>query len=100
MPDYTSIPVLEQVNLTVPDGRIFGIVGHSGAGKFTLLRCISGLEHYDGGSLLDFRRNMGMIFQSFALLAHKSVLENICLITEQRLSGRMHAKLGSIGILR
>ena len=67
-------------------------MGHSGAGKSTLLRCINGLENYQGGSLKVFdkeiknldetqqrhlRRDVGMIFQHFALMARKNVFENV-----------------------
>ena len=67
-------------------------MGHSGAGKSTLLRCINGLESYQGGSLKVFdkeiknldemqqrhlRRDVGMIFQHFALMARKNVFENV-----------------------
>lgn len=72
--------------------KFFAIVGHSGAGKSTLLRCINGLESYQGGSLKVFdqeikkldetqqrhlRRDVGMIFQHFALMARKNVFENV-----------------------
>ena len=84
--------ILFDVNLEVKKGEIFAIVGHSGAGKSTLLRCINGLENYQGGSLKVFdqeiknldetqqrhlRRDVGMIFQHFALMARKNVFENV-----------------------
>ncbi len=89
---YGSTQILFDVNLEVKKGEIFAIVGHSGAGKSTLLRCINGLESYQGGSLKVFdkeiknldeaqqrhlRRDVGMIFQHFALMARKNVFENV-----------------------
>ena len=89
---YGDTQILFDVNLEVKKGEIFAIVGHSGAGKSTLLRCINGLENYQGGSLKVFdkeiknldetqqrhlRRDVGMIFQHFALMARKNVFENV-----------------------
>ncbi len=89
---YGGTQILFEVNLEVKKGEIFAIVGHSGAGKSTLLRCINGLESYQGGSLKVFdqeiknldetqqrhlRRDVGMIFQHFALMARKNVFENV-----------------------
>ena len=89
---YGDTQILYDVNLEVAKGEIFAIVGHSGAGKSTLLRCMNGLESYQGGSLKVFdkeiknldetqqrhlRRDVGMIFQHFALMARKNVFENV-----------------------
>ena len=89
---YGGTQILYDVNLEVKKGEIFAIVGHSGAGKSMLLRCINGLESYQGGSLKVFdqeiknldetqqrhlRRDVGMIFQHFALMARKNVFENV-----------------------
>ncbi|UEB50848.1 methionine ABC transporter ATP-binding protein [Campylobacter curvus] len=89
---YGSTQILYDINLSVAKGEIYAIVGHSGAGKSTLLRCINGLESYQGGSLKVFgreisklkqnelrelRRDVGMIFQHFALMARKTVFENV-----------------------
>ena len=89
---YGGTQILFDINLEVKKGEIFAIVGHSGAGKSTLLRCINGLESYQGGSLKVFdqeiknldetqqrhlRRDVGMIFQHFALMARKNVFENV-----------------------
>ena len=88
-----EIVALEDVNLTIPDGEIFGIIGLSGAGKSTLVRCINLLETptegqvlVDGKSLtelsrrelLKLRQSIGMIFQGFNLLEQRSVLKNVC----------------------
>ncbi|EJO5347549.1 methionine ABC transporter ATP-binding protein [Clostridium botulinum] len=89
--------ILEDINLFIKEGEIFGIVGHSGAGKSTLLRCLNRLESYEEGSitingeeidklstkqLRSFRKDLGMIFQSFNLLKRKNVFENISLPLE------------------
>ena len=85
---------LRDINLTIRPGEIFGIVGQSGAGKSTLVRCINLLERPGQGQvwvdnqeltslnaadLRLVRRQIGMIFQQFNLLAAKTVLENIAL---------------------
>jgi len=89
---YPTITVLKGIDLEIPDGTIFGIIGRSGAGKSTLLRITSLLErpdcgevYYDnervdvltGHALLERRRKMGMIFQNFNLLASRSAADNI-----------------------
>ena len=89
---YGATQIIDDVSLNVEKGEIFAIVGHSGAGKSTLLRCINGLEDYQSGSLKVFdkeisalkdkelrelRRDVGMIFQHFALMARKNVFENV-----------------------
>ena len=89
---YGKTCVIDDVSLEVKQGEIFAIVGHSGAGKSTLLRCINGLEDYQEGSLKVFdkeisalkdkelrelRRDVGMIFQHFALMARKTAFENV-----------------------
>lgn len=93
---YGKELVIDDVSLNVGRGEIFAIVGHSGAGKSTLLRCINALESYEGGSLRVFgeeisalakhekrlrqlRRDIGMIFQHFALMSRKSVFENVAM---------------------
>lgn len=84
--------VLKDVSFTVDKGDIFGVIGHSGAGKSTLFRCFNGLETYDTGTinimgkevqklsvkeLREFRKDVGVIFQSFNLISRKNVFENI-----------------------
>ncbi len=89
---YGDILVLDGIDLTVQSGEVFGIVGHSGAGKSTFLRCLNGLESYQAGSvkvmgqevkglpesgILNLRREMGMVFQNFNLMSRKNVFDNI-----------------------
>ena len=89
---FSKVKVLNNVSFTVDKGDIYGVIGHSGAGKSTLLRCFNGLETYDTGTinimgkevkelslkeLREFRKNVGIIFQSFNLITRKNVFENI-----------------------
>ncbi|MTD25917.1 methionine ABC transporter ATP-binding protein [Erwinia sorbitola] len=83
---------LHDINLHIPRGTIFGIIGRSGAGKSSLIRCLNRLENPTAGSvvvdgvdigtlsdnqLVNWRRGTGMIFQHFNLLSAKTVRENI-----------------------
>ena len=80
-------PVLDRVSLTVEEGEFFVIVGPSGIGKTTLLRCIAGLEVLDAGRVLigerdvtkvpPYRRKAAMTFESYALYPNLTVYENI-----------------------
>src|SRR3989339_284525 len=79
--------VIKGIDLEIQQGEFVVFVGPSGCGKTTLLRLIAGLEHIDGGSLqLDGRdithlpsskRDLAMVFQSYALYPHMSVFENM-----------------------
>jgi D-methionine transport system ATP-binding protein len=87
-----EIPALHPTSLLVEDGQVFGLIGHSGAGKSTLLRLINRLETPSGGQIIvdgedvtafdanalrGFRRQVGMIFQHFNLLASRTVADNV-----------------------
>ncbi|MEZ5870162.1 MAG: phosphonate ABC transporter ATP-binding protein [Defluviimonas denitrificans] len=100
----TGDQALKAVNLEVPDGQVLALIGPSGAGKSTMIRCINRLVEPTGGEVwlddLDVsrlgagalrraRRQMGMIFQEYALVERLSVMENV-------LSGR----LGYVGFWR
>jgi polar amino acid transport system ATP-binding protein len=85
--------VLNHLSLSVPEHTATVLIGASGSGKSTLLRCINLLESIDDGQIFldgaeisdplinvdDVRRKLGMVFQSFNLFPHKTVLENITL---------------------
>ena len=87
---YGRFQALRGVDLTVERGEIVVICGPSGSGKSTLIRCINALEAHDGGaitvngvrlgkdraSILDVRREAGMVFQQFNLFPHLTILEN------------------------
>ena len=88
-----AVNALSDINLTIPDGSIYGIIGMSGAGKSTLVRCINLLERPTEGSVVidgvemetlspaelrARRREITMIFQQFNLLMQRSCLKNIC----------------------
>ncbi len=94
---FQSLRVLDGVSLSVRRGEVATIVGPSGGGKSTLLRCINGLETFESGEvqvdelqlkasgmqgdlkdvLIQLRRRVGMVFQQFNLFPHMNVLENV-----------------------
>lgn len=90
---YGNLDVLRDINADVHRGEVISIIGPSGTGKSTLLRCLNLLERPTGGSILvdgkntlakgypvhAMRQKMGMVFQGFNLFDHKTVLENIML---------------------
>ena len=95
--NYGMFNALNDINLTINDGEIFGLVGKSGAGKSTLLRTINKLETIDNGEVIvngininelkgknlrNYRKKVAMIFQQFSLLETKTVYDNIALPLE------------------
>ena len=90
---FGKIDVLTDVNLNIKCGEVISIIGPSGTGKSTFLRCLNLLEQPTGGSIVidgeevlngrintsKLRQKMGMVFQSFNLFNHLSVLENVCI---------------------
>lgn len=89
---FSDTVVLNGVDLAVKQGEVIVIIGPSGCGKSTLLRCINGLEPIQGGQILFYneridtckdlspvRQKIGMVFQSYELFPHKTVLENVVL---------------------
>ena len=75
---YDDITVLKDISFTVKKGEVIVIVGPSGCGKSTLLRCINGLESINDGKV-DIQGKTGMVFQSYELFPHMSVLQNLML---------------------
>ena len=85
--------ILNDLSLTIYEGEVVVIVGPSGCGKSTLLRCINALEPIQGGSIsyrgeqldarskriTELRQKIGMVFQSYELFPHKTILQNITL---------------------
>jgi glutamate transport system ATP-binding protein len=88
---FGTMQALSNINLSVERGEVVVILGPSGSGKSTLCRCINRLEVIDEGEILidghvqplegkalyKFRTEVGMVFQSFNLFSHKSILDNI-----------------------
>ena len=91
--NFGSLHVLKDINLDIGRGHVVVVLGPSGSGKSTLCRTINRLETVDSGTiaidgeqlpvegrkLAELRSNVGMVFQSFNLFAHKTVLENVML---------------------
>ncbi|MFF7199801.1 MULTISPECIES: amino acid ABC transporter ATP-binding protein [unclassified Streptomyces] len=90
---YGQLHVLQDINLTVGRGEVVVVIGPSGSGKSTLCRTVNRLETIESGSitidgqplpeegkgLAKLRADVGMVFQSFNLFAHKTVLANVAL---------------------
>ena len=90
---YGEFHVLRDINLTVDQGEKIVICGPSGSGKSTLIRCINRLEEHQKGKIIvegieltndirqidKIRSEVGMVFQSFNLFPHLTVLDNLCL---------------------
>ena len=90
---FGALHVLKDINLEVPRGQVVVLLGPSGSGKSTLCRTINRLETIDSGSihidgellpeegrkLATLRSEVGMVFQSFNLFAHKTILDNVTL---------------------
>lgn len=89
-----SAVIIDDLSLTMPDGELFTLLGPSGCGKTTLLRMIAGFnsieggEFYFGGSLINdcepSKRNIGMVFQNYAIFPHLTVRENVAFGLRQR----------------
>lgn len=90
---FGALQVLKGVSLTVEGGEVVALIGRSGSGKSTFLRCLNGLESIDDGEievaghrmsrkpaeLRQLRRDVGIVFQSYNLFPHLNVLDNITL---------------------
>jgi spermidine/putrescine ABC transporter ATP-binding subunit len=95
---YGAQPVLDIDRLEIHDGEFFSLLGPSGCGKTTTLRCIAGLADMDRGRVLiggkdvttvpTWQRNLGMVFQKYALFPHLTVGENVAYGLRERGAGR------------
>jgi ABC-type polar amino acid transport system ATPase subunit len=116
---FGDVHVLRGVNLTVTRGEVLAIIGPSGGGKSTLLRCVNLLEPVTGGQVLlegdeiskrgvdldQVRRRIGMVFQQFNLFPHLSAVDNLTLAPRKLLrtpraeaEERAHTLLARVGL--
>jgi glutamate/aspartate transport system ATP-binding protein len=101
---YAGVQVLKDCSFTVAKGEVVVICGPSGSGKSTLIKCVNALESFEAGDVLvdgislkdpatdlaALRARVGMVFQSFELFAHMTILENLT-IAQRRVLGRARA---------
>jgi len=116
---FGLLEVLKGVSLRVGEGEVICLIGASGSGKSTFLRCLNRLEDADAGEILfqgrnildpktdvdALRRSIGMVFQNFNLFPHMSVLENIILgpvrllgLSRANATGHARELLASVGL--
>lgn len=95
--EFEGNVILEDISLTVRKGEVIVVIGPSGCGKSTLLRCVNALEDIQGGKILlddepvdpsskaisRMRQKIGMVFQSYDLFPHKTILQNVTLAPEK-----------------
>lgn len=108
---FGALHVLDGINLSVSSGARIVVCGPSGSGKSTLIRCINGLETYQAGTLrlagivlsqaaeasAAARRQTGMVFQSFNLFPHLTVLSN-CMLALRRVAGKSRGEAEDIAM--
>jgi len=114
-----AIHALSDINLTIPQGSIFGVIGSSGAGKSTLIRCVNLLERPTNGQVIvdgvdlttlseqvltQTRRKIGMIFQHFNLLSSRTVFNNVALplelagVSKAEIKAKVESLLALVGL--
>jgi polar amino acid transport system ATP-binding protein len=113
--NFGPVPVLRGLDMSVNEHQVVCLIGPSGCGKSTLLRCINGLEQIQGGEiqlagdrvsgpgvdLNKLRQQVGIVFQSFNLFPHMSVLENVTLAPTKVLGqSRDEAEAGAMQLLK
>ncbi|GAB4372259.1 MAG: ABC transporter ATP-binding protein [Spirochaetales bacterium] len=114
-PGKHVVHALNQISFRIEPGELFCLLGPSGCGKTTLLRCTAGLERITNGRILydDFdvthvpprKRNLGMVFQSFALYPHMNVYENVAFglrvrkLPEEEIRKRVRSVMELVGML-
>lgn len=91
---YGNNTVISNLNLEIKDGEFFTLLGASGCGKTTLLRMIAGFNSIEGGDIYfndtrindmePSRRNIGMVFQNYAIFPHLTVRENVAFGLKQK----------------
>ncbi len=116
---YSDDEVLKGVSLSVDSHEVVCLIGASGSGKSTLLRCINGLETIEGGEIrfegdvvsgpgvnfVELRRQIGLVFQSFNLFPHMSVMRNVTIapikiggVSRSAAEERAHVLLKRVGL--
>ncbi|MFH1950678.1 MAG: ABC transporter ATP-binding protein [Pseudomonadota bacterium] len=115
-----EVSAVKNVNLTIPKGKLFTLLGPSGCGKSTTLRCVAGLEKPDEGEIriegkLLFsssdkvvvpahKRDIGMVFQSYAIWPHMKVFENVAYplrikkVRKEEIRKRVMKTLNTVGL--
>ncbi|BBY46773.1 arginine ABC transporter ATP-binding protein (plasmid) [Mycolicibacterium arabiense] len=111
---FGSLHVLKGINLDIARGQVVVVLGPSGSGKSTLCRTINRLEPIDSGTiaidgetlpaegkkLAQLRSDVGMVFQSFNLFAHRTILENVTLApTKVRRQSKQQARESAMSLL-
>ena len=103
---FPGVTAVNTFSVTLPDGELICLLGPSGCGKSTLLRCLNGLEPIQAGEILldgepvlrdspsitRMRQKIGMVFQSYELFPHKTILENI-LLAPRKVQKRSRAEV-------
>jgi iron(III) transport system ATP-binding protein len=117
---FGEVPVLNDITFTIEDGEFFTLLGPSGCGKSTTLNCIAGLEDPTSGSITvgttpfvdtarklnvpPEERNLGMVFQSYALWPHMTIEQNLAMplnirrVPRAEKSQRIHEVLDKVGL--
>ena len=91
---YHDVPVIENLNITIPKGSLFTLLGPTGCGNTTLLRMIAGFNSIEGGefyfddtkinNMEPSKRNIGMVFQNYAIFPHLTVRDNVAFGLKQK----------------
>src|SRR5450755_3780052 len=111
---YGATAAVKDVSFTIAEGTLVTLLGPSGCGKTTTLRLIAGLEHASAGRILidgadvttrsPAERDVSMVFQSYALFPHLSVLDNVCYglrssgVPKRHAADQARAKLDLVGL--
>ncbi|WP_433869157.1 ABC transporter ATP-binding protein [Saccharopolyspora sp. CA-218241] len=112
---YGEHRAVKDLDLTIPDGQSVVLLGQSGCGKTSTMRCIAGLESPSGGritigdrtvfdagkatSIPSHKRNVGMVFQSYAVWPHMTVADNVAFPLRMKGIGKSEARKRAIGVL-